>query len=87
MSEAGDLAEEIAREAWQPFGREKYDHDELLLVVRENARKLSQEISDLRGELGQLETRMDGLGTTLNYVLWISYLLLGAAIFSQRGLF
>ncbi len=87
MSEAGDLAEEISEAAWVPFDRRKYDHDEMLLVVRENTTQLAEQISDLRTEVRSLEAKLVGLGTTLNYLLWISGLLLGAAVFSQTGLF
>ena len=87
MSEAADLAEETAEAAWVQFDRRKYDHDEMLIVVRENSRQSSEQISDLRSEVRSLETKLVGLGTTLNYTLWISGLLLGAAAFSQTGLF
>ena len=86
MSEAGDLAEEVAREAGVPFDRRKYDHDEVLLVVRENSKQLAEQISNLRSEVRSLEAKLIGQGTTLNYVLWISCLLLGVAAFSQTGL-
>jgi hypothetical protein len=87
MSEAGQLAEEAAREAGVPFDRRKYDHDEVLLVVRENSKHLADQISDLRSEVRNLEAKLNTQSTTLSYVLWISFLLLSAAVVSQMGLF
>ena len=86
MSEAGDLAEEAAREAGVPFDRRNYDHDEVLLAVRWNSKQLAEQVADLRSEVRSLEAKLNGQGTNLNYVLWISCLLLGAAMFSETGL-
>ncbi len=87
MSKAGDLAQDVAREAWVPFDRQQYDHDEMLLVVRENSKRHSEEIADVRSEVKQLETKLDRINSTINYVLWTTCLLLGAVAYTQFGFF
>lgn len=87
MSEARDLAEVASKEAGVPFDREKYDHDEMLLVVRENFKQLAGQLAELRSDVRRLEAKLSGLGTALNYLLWITCLLLAAALFSRIGFF
>jgi hypothetical protein len=87
MTNAGDLAEEVAREAGVSFDRKQHDHDEILLVVGENSNRHSQDIADLRAEVRQLETKLDGIGSRVTYVLCIAAFLLGAVAFSQIGIF
>lgn len=87
MSEAGDLAEKLAIEVGVPFDRRKFDHDELLTVVRDVRERTLEEIMTVRSEVRSLDKKMDGLKKTLNVILWITCLLLGALVGKELNLF